>query len=1035
MLGVRLRDTVFVLALLALAAIGTGAWADDAESEASRFATRADLVQVDVVVVDAQGRPVEGLSAADFELQEDGVPHAIEMVNAISAAQIPPPAVPTGQRLWMNTEGDGSGRSTVLVFDDLGLTPGEAEQARRAARDFLDRLQPGDSLGLASASGRLWCTGRMPEDREGLLAALQRVSGMRSQQALSADQMTEYEAARIVKYGDALVLKRVEGRIQSSVAPTSVIASSDASSGISEAAGSNSGEGRPGGGGVDPWMLRASAGSVSSERQMAQSLAAQVHARANERRGQLLQMLARVVGSLSITEGRKTVVLLSARYLDDHDDPRYAIIQERARRATVVLYAIDVRGLSGEAGGLGETARGELRLSLDERAALREGLANLASEGGGFAITSSNDLSAGLQRISSDARQYYLLGYRPQNTVTDGKYRRISVSVHRPGVSVRARPGRFATGEKAVRQAGGDDLLQLRHALDSPSELGGIPLRLAPYFYEHTRDGATRTQLVTELRVDGLSFEKRGELFSADVDVMMAITHYASGKTFGGKPVPARITTRGDVRGQIAWYRLAQELELPPGVCQARLVVRDRKNGNLGSVIASFKTPAKDGPQRTLLVLSDVATPAVRGQPPHAVPQARRSFPASGTLYSEFEVFNATADRTTHVPRLSAGFAIQRKGGKTVRETEMTPLEPTREHRFSRLVAVSLGGLKAGDYQFVLRLEDEVSGEAKELREPFTLVRPAQATPAVYQDIVQEYTAGRAVEALGELFAWRTRDIAELVRELDATDSALVHSAAMLHTEAVLTLRAQGQAAAGTHLEVARELLARAEPGSTFRRDWLLAVGASLQAGHSDEQALEIYTECLEAFPSTPTAWLASGTVYEFAAFPNGLRGGGLPGGTADLAKEAERRYRQALALDPTLAEAHLRLGHILMRTDRPQRALIELRRATQESAEAGVKALAHLFLGDLTERLGSAEEALAHYRAALEQDPALQQAGLAESALLERRGGRAAALSALEGVLRGGCAAGLPRWLGYHLGFGARADTMVQELRRRVRS
>jgi VWFA-related protein len=1040
MLGVTLLDAALGVALLAQASTGAATAAAGGPGEPTRFVSKTALVQVDVVVDDAQGKPVGDLTAQDFEFKEDGAPREIEMVKSISAAEPPPPAASAGQRFWSNAEGGGAGGTSVLVFDDLGLTPLEAEQARRAASDLLGRLQPGDSLGLATVSGRIWCTGRVPEDRAGLLAALKRLSGLRSQGALAADQMTEYEAERIVQYNDTLVLQRVENRLQRSQTQGPQPFQSDAASGISETRPERSPSGSASSGSsmnVDPGMLRANAGSLSSERQMAQSLATQLYARASERRGRLLQLLARVIDSLRVTEGRKAVVLMSARYLNGSDDRSYNAVRELARRAMVALYAVDVGGLTGGASGAGEQGGGDARLAMEERTALRAGLASLASDGGGFAITDSNDLAAGLQRISSDSRQYYLLGYRPPSAGIDGKYRQISVSVRRPGVSVRARPGYFATGDETTPAAGGERGETVRRALDSPFALPGIPLRLAAYSFEHTRAGGTRTQLVAELRVDGLSFEQKDGQFAADIDVLMGGLHYASGKTFGGKPVAARITARDDVRGRTVWYRLAQELELPAGACQVRFVVRDRKSGNVGSVIASLETPPEDDQWRTSsLVLSDAISSAGEGQPQHALPQARRTFPAAGLLYGEFEVYGAKADEKSGVPRVSAGYAILRKGGKLEREEALAPLEPTHERRFARLVTVPLGRLKAGDYEFVLKLKDEVSGKAHELHQPFTLVRPDRITSAVYQDLVQEYVAGRAAEALGELFAWRATDIAELVRELPAGDSALVHAAAMLHTEAVLTLMAQAQPArALAHQTIARELLARAEPRSPFRRDWLLALGALAQGSHADEEALQIYTECLEAFPSAAAAWLAAGTVYEYAAFPDGLRGGGLPGKPADLTREAERRYRQALVLDPTLAEAHLRLGRILMLTGRNDLALPELTRATDENAEPGLKGLAHLFLGDLCERQGRTDEALTHYRAARERDPALQQAALAEAALLERRDGRAAAVSALSSVLRGGCALGLPRWLGYHLGIGPRAETMLQELRRLVHS
>jgi hypothetical protein len=59
----------------------------------------------------------------------------------------------------------------------------------------------------------------------------------------------------------------------------------------------------------------------------------------------------------------------------------------------------------------------------------------------GLAITDSNDLGKGLQRVSDDFNSFYLLGYNSTNSKLDGRYRRIGVKVKRPGVEVRAREG------------------------------------------------------------------------------------------------------------------------------------------------------------------------------------------------------------------------------------------------------------------------------------------------------------------------------------------------------------------------------------------------------------------------------------------------------------------------------------------------------------------------------------------------------------------------------------------------------------------
>ena len=102
-------------------------------------------------------------------------------------------------------------------------------------------------------------------------------------------------------------------------------------------------------------------------------------------------------------------------------------------------------------------------------------LEELAQDTGGRAITNTNDLRAGLARISEDLRHYYALVYAPVDSANDGRFRRISVRVSRPGVRVRTRKGYFA----APRGAAGlpaDELL-LREALATKDPARDLELR------------------------------------------------------------------------------------------------------------------------------------------------------------------------------------------------------------------------------------------------------------------------------------------------------------------------------------------------------------------------------------------------------------------------------------------------------------------------------------------------------------------------------------------------------------------------------
>ena len=122
---------------------------------------------------------------------------------------------------------------------------------------------------------------------------------------------------------------------------------------------------------------------------------------------------------------------------------------QAARRSNVAIYFLDTRGLTGmsiyntaEFGPALDTQ--DLGAAFTENLEASEGSESIASDSGGFSVKNTNDLSKGIQRIASESRNYYLVGYVSQNAARDGKFRKISVKVARKDVQVRARKGYYA---------------------------------------------------------------------------------------------------------------------------------------------------------------------------------------------------------------------------------------------------------------------------------------------------------------------------------------------------------------------------------------------------------------------------------------------------------------------------------------------------------------------------------------------------------------------------------------------------------------
>jgi VWFA-related protein len=168
--------------------------------------------------------------------------------------------------------------------------------------------------------------------------------------------------------------------------------------------------------------------------------------------------------------GRKTIVYFSNGFaVPTGLVPAYHQALSEANRANVSIYTVDSRGLSVEsdtAAGLREQQLAirqseEMRSSgraissdaftafdtaqdgtrLNKQQTLREA----AESTGGFLVTSTNNLATPLRRIAAELSSYYEVYYEPTSQKLDGKFRKITVKILRPGVKVQTRNGYFAT--------------------------------------------------------------------------------------------------------------------------------------------------------------------------------------------------------------------------------------------------------------------------------------------------------------------------------------------------------------------------------------------------------------------------------------------------------------------------------------------------------------------------------------------------------------------------------------------------------------
>jgi tetratricopeptide (TPR) repeat protein len=266
--------------------------------------------------------------------------------------------------------------------------------------------------------------------------------------------------------------------------------------------------------------------------------------------------------------------------------------------------------------------------------------------------------------------------------------------------------------------------------------------------------------------------------------------------------------------------------------------------------------------------------------------------------------------------------------------------------------------------------------------------------PERYGDLIALARDGDVRTAVAAVLDWSQGQIDVAVRSYVAADALCLEScraAALVHTEAAFVLfQLGGPGEAEKHLRAATKLVLR-ESGKgiavpvgrdDFEVHWRLAGGHLYRQFARPRDAVIWYDHALKRHHTHPEALVAMGALYEYVAASPVMRSHSNTGLPA-----AARRYEQALAEDPAYDEARLRLGRLLVLLNRREPAARELQRVAAAHTSGWLGAYARLFQGDLAEREGRLDDAITHYRRAVEMQPGLQPAQLALSHALQVTG------------------------------------------------
>jgi VWFA-related protein len=407
------------------------------------------------VIVDAyplrDGKVVEGLTAADFVVKEDGVPQAIDTFEFIAGA----PPEPESSRREPNTitesrEMAADPRSRAFVVDldiDHVSIPGSHRIRVPLVRMLNEMLAPNDLFGVISTEhdpgtitfarkvttaedmlARYWSWGMRDTvmtdaEEEGIINCFEV-----EMTASGPVERTVEDGARVRKLPDVLIEKYRESKVL------------DHLDDLVDVLG-HMREGRTTVVLVtEGWRL-----FQPDTRLLAQVEKTQL----GDLRVGPATLAGRVVMVDSITQGaRDACILMGQRLVRTDHRQRLRDLIARANQRNVTFIPVNPAGLvvfdspiSEKIRPVGDISKSVLADDFDRITMREDGLRTLADNTDGMAVVKNNDLQAGLKKVTDQMRSFYLIGYYSSNKTFDGGTRAISVTTKARDVEVKARRG------------------------------------------------------------------------------------------------------------------------------------------------------------------------------------------------------------------------------------------------------------------------------------------------------------------------------------------------------------------------------------------------------------------------------------------------------------------------------------------------------------------------------------------------------------------------------------------------------------------
>jgi VWFA-related protein len=515
-----------------------------------RETVNVNVIEVPVTVVDSSGNPVRGLTAANFELLDQGKRREISSFDKIDFGAM--------ESVSAISPLNPAARRTFLLLFDLGYSsPNSLTRAQEAARRFVkESVQPRDLVGIGTidVDRGFRLLSAFTTDRELIASAINDPMRYRGSDPLQiANQTVSFQAP--------------------DEHPSSFTATGAGNSAMAD----------------------------QEQREAAQRMQHVNEQAARQRIQKQVDALGLLAGTLKAVPGRKQVILLSegfdAKYLEGRDvraitemnrdnesvlsgeswkvdnDARYGntasltILDRMAqtfRSSDVVLHAIDIQGVRVQ----NDVASGAVINS-------NQGLFALSRPTGGEVFQNSNDLKNSFSRMLHHQEVVYVLGFQAL-TSKPGSFHELKVKlVNVPGGRLSHRAGYFETGgETPVERALSNAEIIVN---DIPQDGVHVAALAAPFLM--AGGGNAQVPVILDINGNDLAKEARNNTVSAEIFIYafdsegVVRDRLYQHMTLDMKKVGDKLRATG--------LRYYGTLNLPPGTYAVKSLVRaaDEKRG------------------------------------------------------------------------------------------------------------------------------------------------------------------------------------------------------------------------------------------------------------------------------------------------------------------------------------------------------------------------------------------------------------------------------------------------------------------------